>query len=74
MIWLDTRDVDNRMNAHRAGEMEFDSIRPDQLHLKSEQTMGGKGHVRHKADTYFSSLGSLGSVVTRHVVHVYFLF
>ena len=36
--------------------------------------MGGKGHVRHKADAYFGSLGSLGSVVTRRVVHVYFLF
>ena len=45
--------------------------------LKSEQTTGGKGHIRHKADAYFGSLGSLsslGSVVTRRVVHVYFLF
>ena len=30
-IWLDAGDVDDRMDVHRAGKMEFNSISPDQL-------------------------------------------
>ena len=32
MIWLYTGDVNDRVNAHRVGKMEFNSVGPDQLH------------------------------------------
>ena len=31
MIWLYAGDIDDGMNAHRAGKMEFNGVRPDQL-------------------------------------------
>ena len=31
-IWLYERDIDDRMNVHRAGKMEFNGVGPNQLH------------------------------------------